>query len=812
MTDLFIKLLNMSISASWLVLAVLILRLLLKKAPKWLNPVLWGIVGLRLLCLFSIESALSLIPSAETISPEIMLDATPTIDSGIPEVNSAVNPIIIETFAPTTELASANPLQIWIPVCALLWLCGIAVMLLYTGISYLRLRHRVQTAVRLQDNIYQSENVASPFVLGMVRPKIYLPFGMSEQNMAHVIAHEEAHIARRDHWIKPIGFLLLTVYWFNPILWMAYILLCRDIELACDERVIRQLGIEARADYSEALLACSVSRKMISACPLAFGEVGVKERVKNVLHYKKPAFWIVLLAVLASVAMAVCFLTDPKQPTIQDIQQQNGYRITKMETQQALSITIPKSALPDAVFTEDRYVFPEKEVVVYQDKTTAVYLSEIYTTSITNISAEERPLTFVFEFVYRDIGEGGVISTISTPKIKNGVTDVYSSSLGMVSRDVTDSTTLYPRAAQIGGDGEGKYFLVYIDRDVVAAAVDFLSFSVYGFTDIYYEKGSANHEDDIILVRGGVMGQEDTEVPDPIPETPTGEKTITVENAGNAPQAVVDYAIKQVQTAIGAYPEDGIIGAKITKLSEVNTGTAGTDSSTDMYALEYTLQKQTGEQIDIRGMYLLLLCTWSSGERIWEVIGTIDEQEIQSTYATTEMLAKYDNAYTAAAATIGSRYRHQKYLILAEAYAVSRISAMEKQQAELKETHPDTDASAGTLQFLAARVDKLEFAGRVSKADLHSDKDGGTAAFSESYSLYHYKSSYQPNDPAQVLEVGGLLLTDDGWLQDDSPRYLVFTDGAVPELVGEFRCELSLIGNSEQFFGDFSQWIKEQGR
>ena len=176
------------------------------------------------------------------------------------------------------------------------------------------------------------------------------------------------------------------------------------------------------------------------------------------------------------------------------------------------------------------------------------------------------------------------------------------------------------------------------------------------------------------------------------------------------------------------------------------------------------------------------------------------------------MLAKYDNAYTAAAATIGSRYRHQKYLTLAEAFAVSRISAMEKQQAELKETHPDTDASAGTLQFLAARVDKLEFAGRVSKADLHSDKDGGTAAFSESYSLYHYKSSYQPNDPAQVLEVGGLLLTDDGWLQDDSPRYLVFTDDATLELVGEFLCELSLIGNSEQFCKDLSQWLKEQGQ
>ncbi|MBQ9132909.1 MAG: peptidase M56, partial [Clostridia bacterium] len=282
MTDLFIKILNMSISASWLVLAVLLLRLLLKKAPKWLHVVLWGIVGLRLLCPFSIESALSLIPSAETVSPAIMLDATPTIHSGVASIDRVVNPVITESFA-SAELASANPLQIWIPVYSVLWLVGIAAMLLYTAVSYLRLCRRVRTAVRLRDNIYQSENAASPFVLGMVRPKIYLPFGISEQNTAHVIAHEEAHLARRDHLIKPIGFLLLTVYWFNPVLWVAYILLCRDIELACDERVIAQLGTEARADYSEALLACSVSRRMISACPLAFGEVGVKARVKNVL-------------------------------------------------------------------------------------------------------------------------------------------------------------------------------------------------------------------------------------------------------------------------------------------------------------------------------------------------------------------------------------------------------------------------------------------------------------------------------------------------------------------------------------------------
>ena len=276
MADIFFKFINMSISASWLVLVVIILRLLLKKAPKWLNPVLWGIVGLRLVLPFSFESILSLIPTAETISPEIIYSQEPIIHSGIPALNSVVNPIITEYFA-TNPTASANPLQIWIPIAAIVWTVGIATMLIYTVISYLHLSRRVKTAVLLRDNIYQSENVASPFVLGILRPRIYLSFNMNEKDISHVVAHEQTHIKRHDHWIKLFGFLLLALYWFNPVLWVAYILLCRDIELACDEGVIKELCADQRADYSDALLSCSVPRRMIDACPLAFGEIGVKE-------------------------------------------------------------------------------------------------------------------------------------------------------------------------------------------------------------------------------------------------------------------------------------------------------------------------------------------------------------------------------------------------------------------------------------------------------------------------------------------------------------------------------------------------------
>ena len=310
MNELFLKIINMSISASWLVLAVLILRFVLKKAPKWVSVLLWGIVAVRLICPFSFESAFSLIPSAETIPLNIGMDTTPTINSGINAINNAVNPIISQSNTPMAG-ASINPLQITIGIYEYIWIFGMIALAIYTAISYLRLRSKVDTAVRYKDNIFQNENVNSPFVLGIIRPRIYLPFNMIGQNLEHVVAHEQAHIHRKDHWWKPLGFLLLTIHWFNPLIWLAYVLLCRDIELACDEKVIKELSNEQRADYTQALVACSVNRRMIAACPLAFGEVGVKERVKSVMNYKKPAFWIVVLAVIACVVVAVCFLTNP---------------------------------------------------------------------------------------------------------------------------------------------------------------------------------------------------------------------------------------------------------------------------------------------------------------------------------------------------------------------------------------------------------------------------------------------------------------------------------------------------------------------
>ena len=335
MNELFLKIINMSISASWLILAVLILRLVLKKAPKWVNVLLWGIVAVRLICPLSFESALSLIPSSETIPLDIEMAAKPTIDSGVPAINSVVNPVLSSFAPPQHVLTSANPLQIWIPILNIIWLIGVGALLLYTAVSYWRLCRKVDTAVRYKGNIFQSENVSSPFVLGIIKPRIYLPFNMNGQDLEHVVAHEQAHIRRKDHWWKPLGFLLLTIHWFNPLMWLAYVLLCRDIEFACDEKVIKELGNEQRADYMQALVACSVNRRMIAACPLAFGEVGVKERVKSVMNYKKPAFWVIIIAVIICVGVAACFLTNPKQD-----------RYT-------LRIVVPAGSQEEFVYTEE---------------------------------------------------------------------------------------------------------------------------------------------------------------------------------------------------------------------------------------------------------------------------------------------------------------------------------------------------------------------------------------------------------------------------------------------------------------------------
>jgi len=329
MEVVFLKLLNMSITASWLVLAVMAVRLVFRRTPKWILCLLWGLVAFRLICPVSIESPLSLVPRAEPLPQNVIYTAEPERKAGGEILDSGGN-VVKTQLPPASQGKSSEPdvtgnnpgaapvshaghMHTRIFFFSRIWLAGVFAMLIYTLISYCLLKHKVATAIPLRKGVKQSEFVDTPFVLGLIRPVIYLPFGIASPDMAYVIAHEMAHIRRKDHWWKPIGFLLLSIYWYNPLLWVAYILLCRDIEAACDEKVIKDMEKDERRAYSTALLNCSVHRRRIAACPLAFGEIGVKARVRGVMNYKKPTFWIIVVCLLLILLISVCFLTSPER-------------------------------------------------------------------------------------------------------------------------------------------------------------------------------------------------------------------------------------------------------------------------------------------------------------------------------------------------------------------------------------------------------------------------------------------------------------------------------------------------------------------
>ena len=312
MDKLFITILNNALVASWIILAVIICRQLFRKAPKWINCVLWGLVAIRLIIPFSIESIFSLVPSAKPVPVDIEYAKVPQINSGIPAINTIVNPVLENNFV-ADEIASANPMQIVIFILSHVWIIGVAGLFIYAVVSSFMIKRRVRTAQLIEKGIYECDNIESPFILGIVRPRVYVPVCMDKESYECVLEHEKAHIKRLDHIWKPLGFLILAVYWFNPLCWIAYIMLCKDIEYACDERVTRDKDKDWKAKYCQVLLDCSSQRRLVSACPVAFGEVSVKDRIKSVINYKKPAFWIIVAAVVISVIVAVCFMTNPRK-------------------------------------------------------------------------------------------------------------------------------------------------------------------------------------------------------------------------------------------------------------------------------------------------------------------------------------------------------------------------------------------------------------------------------------------------------------------------------------------------------------------
>lgn len=441
MTELFLRVVNMSITASVLVLPVLVLQLLLKKAPKWVNVLLWGLVAIRLVCPFAIESPFSLMPKTDWIEQSAS-EGDAYIDS-LSEGVSAFDPSFLgEDIAVTyypNEPQLAVHRGVGIPfLLSCIWVVGMAAMLSYLVFSYLRIYRQLRSAKQFRDNIYNDAHVASPFVFGVIKPRICIPESMDAVSMSYVIAHEQAHIRRHDHWWKPFGFLLLTIHWFNPVMWLAYVRLCRDIEMACDECVVRDMGESERADYSEALLECSVKRSRVSACPVAFGEVGVKQRIRSVLNYKKPAFRIIVLAMLVCAAVAVCFLTDPIDRPAVSIDDHDWYFERAYSKKQEKNITIeayqpglqPKTENAEPV---NAILIPEDEPMWYQFVTGDRDTDRIGLHFIPE-RVDSRASRYTVE-LYRDTGERytEVTSTAVIEPMKSGdgyILTIYKNSVG----------------------------------------------------------------------------------------------------------------------------------------------------------------------------------------------------------------------------------------------------------------------------------------------------------------------------------------------------------------------------------------------
>lgn len=384
MEAVFLKLFNMSIAASFMILAIVVLRVFLKKLPKAIRPVLWALVGLRLICPFSLESALSLIPSAQTIPDAVLSEPSFSVQTGFAGVDTRVNAELADRYFEGVTVPTNTGLHIT-QLFAVIWLLGILAMAIYAIVSFVKLRRQTEESIQYADNIYLCDRIPAPFILGVFKPHIFLPSSMEEADMPYVLAHEKAHLKRRDHLWKPLGFALLSVYWFNPLIWVAYILLCRDIELACDEKVVKVMGAECKKPYAEALIRCSISQKRISACPVAFGETDVKNRIKSVLHYKKPAFWVCITAVLACIAVAVCFLTVPK-----------GILLTELGqiSDKPQSVTV--------ITQGETYEIPDRHIDAVRN-----FMNEIYVdrTPITRSRSEERDKTntVIFHFDSGDI-------------------------------------------------------------------------------------------------------------------------------------------------------------------------------------------------------------------------------------------------------------------------------------------------------------------------------------------------------------------------------------------------------------------------
>ena len=450
MEGIFVKLLNMSISASVLILIAVLLRGVLRRSPKWIHCLLWGLVAVRLVCPLSFESSFSLAPRADFVETKLgvqredgryMNSATDAGKALNDDLDNAQNKNL-------ANKGNADRQGDWKKI-SWTWFVGAVLLLGYAAISYLRFRKKVQASVRLRDGIYVCDNIRTPFILGVIRPGIYLPSDMDEVQTDNVIAHERAHLSRLDQVWKPLGYCLLAVYWFNPLCWLAYVLFCRDMELACDEKVIRDMDVEDKKVYSRVLLSFSDPSHRIAAGPLAFGEIGVKKRIQSVLNYRKPAFWMVGLAILALVVTSLCFLTNPKAAN--DPAQTMGtaeYQLPDgLEAESADDLTI---------FTPNAYKVGS-EASCADDRISAGYIQKFNTTDDWG-TMKDGKIEQVYSDNHSTVEDYGSIDGLCAPGYLVKVDyDLYSAAAWeKEKRKGTDMSEI---------DTTGQYWLLYLVRE-----------------------------------------------------------------------------------------------------------------------------------------------------------------------------------------------------------------------------------------------------------------------------------------------------------------------------------------------------------
>lgn len=313
MSELFLTILNMSLTASYVIIFAILIRLALQKAPKVISYALWVVVAFRLVIPFSFESVFSLLPQTATPIPhDIIYQQKPQINSGILSVDSIVN----ELLPSPTIGASVNPMQVYTEICSYIWMIGIIALLVYSLLSVFHLKKQLKNAQLIGQYIYEADNLNTPFVLGFINPKIYLPVGLSKEECQYILLHEQTHIHRKDHIIKIAAFLILTIHWFNPLVWIAFMLMSMDMELSCDERVLKEINVDIKKSYANSLLTLATGRHILNGSPLAFGEGNVKWRIKNVLNYKKPKFWVVAISITVVIAVGIGLVANPKTVTL----------------------------------------------------------------------------------------------------------------------------------------------------------------------------------------------------------------------------------------------------------------------------------------------------------------------------------------------------------------------------------------------------------------------------------------------------------------------------------------------------------------